>query len=374
MPIAHTLTEICKLQPSYASANTPAMQERGRLVRQVLRSEVEALGPQLRAALGPFGDDLMVDASDGIGRKTEAPWVRVSSERMSPNARTGFYVVIHFAADGSATYITVGCGATVWANGDLTPLSWPELDAKTGWARAVVMDRFGGGAPFIDQIHLGAKALLPQAFERATALARRLAVGHFDDSLVEGLLVQATTRLAAIYEAQRLGADLTTAQAGMIEIDSAINPSRPSRSGQGFRLSHVERVAIELRAMTLAQEWLEAEGFTVKDTSKDSSYDFEATRDGVTLKVEVKGSTATSIDSFFMTRNEVELHRAEKGRTALLIVAGIAVSREHGEVAATGGTLTPRLGWDIDTWDAVPYAYQIKPKAQTAVTKASTRH
>src|SRR4051794_5706939 len=105
------------------------MQERGRLVRRVLADQLRDLAPKLKPALDTFGGDFGVDASDGIGRKTEAPWVRIFSESMAPNARTGFYCVTHFAADGSAAFITLGCAATVWTAGELLPLSDRDLNA-----------------------------------------------------------------------------------------------------------------------------------------------------------------------------------------------------------------------------------------------------
>jgi len=37
------------------------------LVRQVLRSEIETIAPELRAALGDFGAEFDTEASDGIG-------------------------------------------------------------------------------------------------------------------------------------------------------------------------------------------------------------------------------------------------------------------------------------------------------------------
>lgn len=89
------LKKICELQPYYF-ANTPEMQERGAQLRGVLKPAIERLEPLLASALGRFGKGFQVDASDGIGRKTELPWVRFCSNAMSPNPTEGFYSVIHF--------------------------------------------------------------------------------------------------------------------------------------------------------------------------------------------------------------------------------------------------------------------------------------
>jgi hypothetical protein len=126
----------------------------------------------LQRALGPmFGAEFDVDASDGIGRKTETPWVRIFATSMSPTPRAGWYVVVHFAADGSAVFVTVGCGSTVWSNGTPVRISPPVLAERTSWARSVLLQKFGTLAPFEDTIRLGANALLPTNFEQATAVA-----------------------------------------------------------------------------------------------------------------------------------------------------------------------------------------------------------
>jgi hypothetical protein len=140
------LAQICKLQPSYSSSNTPEMQERGRLIRTDLLQAMKDRLPVLQAAFAPEFKDLDAQASDGIGRKTEAPWVRVFSRAMSPNPREGFYLVFHFAADGSAVFLTVGCGSTLWSGGDLRSLPDSELDRRTSWARGVLLERWASRA------------------------------------------------------------------------------------------------------------------------------------------------------------------------------------------------------------------------------------
>lgn len=210
--VVEVLTRICALQAAYSSTNTDEMQERGRLIRRALPQEFRKIEGRLRDALGPFGDDLEIDASDGIGRKTEAPWVRVCAKSMSPAATSGFYVVVHFARDGSAVFVTFGCGSTVWKGGDLIAESDEELASRTGWARRVVEERFGTLSPFTDEMFLGATASLPRTFEKATVGAKRLSVDALDEAEFYDLLVKATERLREIYEAQRVGRDLQPAE------------------------------------------------------------------------------------------------------------------------------------------------------------------
>lgn len=356
------IRRVCELQRSYSSKNTPEMQERGRLIRQTIRSEIEALEPHLAAALGEFGADFRVSASDGIGRKTHAPWVRFASREMSPTPQRGYYVVIHFSADGSAFWLTLGCGASTWDGNEFRPVDPKELRRRTSWAQSVVTERFGTLEPFQDEISLGTGSPLPEAFERATALARRLEPGDATEDEVVGHLVLLAERLREVYRAQRSGAHLSPAEVAEAVIEGIENPERGKAAGQGFGLSGPERRAIELRAMHLAREHLEGLGYTVEDHSAKAPYDFSATRAGETIKVEVKGTTASRADQIFMTRNEVALHHSESGKTALVTVTGIKLTFGPDGPSAIGGVAICEVGWDISEWELVPLAYALRRK------------
>ena len=336
------------------------MQERGRLVRTVLAQEIRDRIPDVQKAFDSVFDDLTVEGSDGIGRKTEAPWVRLFSKAMSPNPRQGFYLVLHFAADGSAVFVTVGCGSTIWSGGDLRPVSDQELHKRTSWARTVVEQRWKTLAPFSDQINLGANAPLPRTFEKATAIARRISISDLANTNLDEILFGAAERLGEIYLAQLDQRDVSQGEQDLEEVTAIAKPLRAStRRRQGFGLSAVERKAVELRAMELAIQHLNNAGYKCKDTSSTESYDLLATTAEATLKVEVKGTTSDFCDSVLMTKNEVSLHRNEKGATGLIIVSQIKLTRHTTEPKASGGSVEALLGWDIDLWSADPIAFQL---------------
>ena len=205
------LSRVCALQPYYKPDNTPEMQERGRLVRTDLVRELKSFQEELSQALGSYGDDFEVDASDGIGRKTELPWGRCFSKHMSPRPTEGFYCVLHFSTDGSAYFVTVGCGSSSFLNGSFQTLPEDELRAKTAWARATVERELGAVAPFNDAPDFGARRPLPISFQRATALAKRFPAENEDEQQVRDALIQAARCLAVIYEAEALGRDLQPA-------------------------------------------------------------------------------------------------------------------------------------------------------------------
>ncbi|MFC6463297.1 MrcB family domain-containing protein, partial [Paracoccus aerius] len=213
-----TLRRICELQPYYSSKNTPEMQERGRLVRQVLTEDIRALRVLLSAALGEFGHDILVEGSDGIGRKTELAWTRFCSEEMSPRPTDGFYVVLHFSTDGSGVNIAVGCSSSKFHNGYSVVLPPNELDNRCEWARRVVLEDRGSLEPFTDPSDFGARAKLPQSFERASALVKKVAYADIEDDVMERHLIEAAEMLRAIYAAQRQGRELSPADQTELEI------------------------------------------------------------------------------------------------------------------------------------------------------------
>jgi len=352
----NTLKRICELQPRYSSSNTNEMAERGRLIRQTLVGDIRDLFPKLTAALEEYAEDLSVEGSDGIGRKTEAPWVRIYSKNMSPSAREGYYIVIHFAADGSAVFLTIGCGSTIWANGDLTAISDAELQARTDWARQVIIQRFSNLEPFTDKIVIGARAPLPRTFEKATAFAKRYSASNVNDDEFSNDLYLAAHRLREIYRAQKMGRDISPGTQDEFLVRQTI---RPRKSGQGFGLSSIERKIVELRAMLLSLKWLEVQGYKVEDVSANHSYDFRAVKDGTELYIEVKGTTSDNCSSIMMTRNEVEFHRTKKGLTGLMIVSSIRLIKKDDQTVAEQGTLEALIGWDIDEWLIDPIAYQL---------------
>ena len=111
--------------------------------------------------------------------------------------------------------------------------------------------------------------------------------------------------------------------------------------------------------MEKAERHLKELGYNVINTSSNKPYDFLAKKDGEEIKVEVKGTTSSSVDSILMTSNEVELHQEESGKTSLAIVSGIFL-RERGENAqCEGGVLEYIYPWDISEWIKKPISYQV---------------
>lgn len=362
LKLRETLRRICELQPLYSSKNTPEMQERGSLVRQVLTRELRALEGPLSEALGPFGYDFHVDASDGIGNKTELAWARFCSQEMSPKPTDGFYVVLHFSTDGSGVNIAVGCSSSKFHNGYSIVLPPEELDNRSAWARRIVKEDRGTLEPFTDPNDFGARLPLPKSFERACALVKKIAYDEIEDETCMRHLIEAAEMLRAIYSAQRVGRELSPADQAELDLLRIARPTSRIARSQGFGLTAKERKAVEDRAMDLAETWLRSEGYAPKNTASTKPYDFEAVKGDETIFVEVKGTTSDTADAIAMTHGEVDIHRGEKGRTALIIVTGIRLDRAGTIPTAQGGELEALVGWDIDQWSLKPTAFRVSRK------------
>ena len=357
-----TLKRICELQPYYSANNTLEMQERGLLIRQELTREIRNLAEPLSNALGEFGHDFDVDASDGIGRKTELPWVRFHSKQMSPSATQGFYCVLHFSTDGSAVHIAVGCSSSKFKEGYSVVLPPEELDERTAWARQMVLESLGSLEPFSDPINFGATRPLPKSFERACAMVKTISVNALDDNELERFLVEAARALRAVYSAQRQGRELSPADQDELEFLQISRPRSIIARGQGYGLTSAERKAVELRAMDLSRKWMVENGYHVKDTSANKPYDFEAKKGAQQFFVEVKGTTSDAAEAISMTHTEVAVHQSNKGQTALCLVTGIRLDRSGISPIASQGTLEVLIGWDIDEWGLKPTAFRVERK------------
>jgi hypothetical protein len=105
-------------------------------------------------------------------------------------------------------------------------------------------------------------------------------------------------------------------------------------TGQGFGASPAANRKVEEHAVERARKHFENRGFTVVEHGKP--FDLEATKDGKTIFVEVKGTT-TDGHTVFLTRNEVDYFRAYHPNTALFIVSGIELSGTEEAPVAHGG-------------------------------------
>lgn len=356
------IKEIASLQQQYSSDNTPEMERRGILIRSELPNAIKENWDVYKDSIGQFSSDLKIEGKDGIGRKTQAPWVRIYSEALSPSATTGFYVVIHFSTSGQYCFVTIGCGASKWDSdkGDLVSYSDEEIRSKVTWALQALKKAGKDTSHFSDRINIGSTLKLPMSFEKATILCKTYEVSRLSKEQVSDTICKALTLLSTIYEHCSELNDLPQSDISKAEIESVINPSKKNlNSRQGYGLSGPERKAVELRAMDVTFEYLSKLGYKLKDTSAKHPYDYLATIDGTDIKIEVKGTTSGIVDSIMMTSNEVELHKRDAGSTALAIVSDIEFIERGENAKCQGGTIEYFYPWDIAEWTLEPKAFLV---------------
>ncbi|PAX06673.1 MrcB family domain-containing protein [Sphingomonas lenta] len=338
------LQEVLTLQSDFSSQNTPAMQVRGNLIRNVIPEELRrwrAVQPQ---ALLPFRGRLNVQGRDGTGLKTFVPWVRIRSPEMSPSAQSGWYVVYLFRQDGTGVALCVSHGSTRFDGREFKPRTAEEAASLMAWGRALIRSQaFNFG--MVEGVDLGSAATLSKAYESTTAFSKTYAANAVpDDATLAREAERAVALIAELYRAQELGRAPDAPPPELIEADNAVSTvSRPgstrqSSKGQGFGLSAPERKAVEAHAMSLAAAWLAANGFTaIRDVHAAYSCDYLATRNGVEHHVEVKGTTSP-YGKVILTANEVELHRRTHPTNLLIVVHGIDLI--DARTKATGGEVT----------------------------------
>jgi hypothetical protein len=359
------IREIAELQPQYSSENTPEMERRGIIIRSELPDALKSHWSEYTKAIPRYSKDLNIEGSDGIGRKTQAPWVRIHSKELSPSATTGFYLVIHFSTNGKYFFITLGCGASKWDSdkGDLVKYSDAEISQKVNWALGVLKKENLDYSNLNDQIDIGSPHSLPKSFEKATIICKTYDVSTATENEVSTSIVDALSLLSAIYDYCSELNDLPQSDIVKSDLESTVNPVKKNlNSRQGYGLSAAERKAVELRAMEVTRKHLAELGFKIKDTSANNPFDYLAERGDEIIKVEVKGTTSGLVDSIMMTSNEVELHKNEAGTTALAIVSEIEFDQRGDSAKCTGGSLEYIYPWDIEEWSLEPKAYLvIKP-------------
>ena len=356
------IQEIAELQLRYSSENTPEMVRRGTVIRTELPLALRSHWHEYTQAISKYSHDLSIEGSDGIGRKTQAPWVRIFSKELSPSATTGFYLVIHFSTNGKYFFITLGCGASKWDSdkGDLVKYSDLEISEKVNWARGVLHKEGLDYSDFSDQIDIGSNHSLPKSFEKATIICKTYDVSTAKESDVSSAIANALSLLSRIYDYCSELNDLSLSDIANADLDTTINPTKKNLNRRpGYGLIAPERKAVELRAMEVAREYLHSLGYKTKDTSANNPFDFIAEKDNEKIKVEVKGTTSSIVDSIMMTSNEVELHKKEAGSTALAIVSGIKFIERGLNAVCIGGTIEYVYPWDIGAWSLEPKAFLV---------------
>lgn len=120
--LAQLVQEVLELQPHFTPRASPAMQRR--------RGLVLSISDRFGETLAQAGDHIsQVKGSNGVGNNAKVPWVRVFDPAQSPQPTLGWYVVLLFASDGSAAYLSLNQGVTKLDRAGI------DANVRDGWHR-----------------------------------------------------------------------------------------------------------------------------------------------------------------------------------------------------------------------------------------------
>lgn len=359
------IERIIELQAEWSADNTPAMQERGELVRDALPTALRRFTPELATKLNIGEEDVGVGGRDGSGRKTAIPWVRIFSRERSPDPRNGWYLVLLFHSEGDKLYLCLSHGSTDWTGGEFKPKPAEEVAPLMQWASKLLEPFFNAHSELRSKIDLGRRGKLGRPYEASTPVAKLYDISNLptEAAFVEDLMMFAEM-LRRIYEQEDLGRLPNSGASEFRKVQEefkAVAEGARTKGGQGFGLTASERRAVEERAMRVAESHLASKGYACEVTSAWAPYDIIASNDDEELIVEVKGTTSAGTQ-IILTANEVDVHRQRYPANALYVVHSIELTREATGVTpvATGGVLVISKPWDISQCEMKALAYQVK--------------
>lgn len=150
----------------------------------------------------------------------------------------------------------------------------------------------------------------------------------------------------------------------VVEAIEKVAGKRGRHAGQGFSASKEVRDVVEKHAMSSAQAYYEAAGWTVDaSVAATECFDLRCTHaNRPELRVEVKGTSSDGA-KLLLTRNEVSHARQRHPHIALFVLSGIKLERSADAVSASGGVATVFEPWAVDegSLSALAFEYVVPP-------------
>ncbi|WP_439681780.1 MrcB family domain-containing protein [Embleya sp. MST-111070] len=357
--------QVCDLQRFWNSEVTDEMSRRGKILSAGIEPTIKKWGSELAKAIQiPFAD-FGVKASNGLTKNARVPWARIHSEKVSPTATVGWYVVYLFDVPGRRIHLSLNQGTNNWDGPSLRGRSQTELAARVRWARPVVAKAAAGRPDLVETIDLqGGRQKLAVGYERGNVLAITYERDNLppSDVLYRDLLFMAGL-LGLVYRAETampfIPGDIAPEIVAAEKEAAKTTERKPVKkaAGQGFGvLTSDDRKALEGHAVAMAARYYEKRGWHVQDVGLKEPFDLLMTRDGETLRAEVKGTTSHGAQ-VVLTRREVEKQREFAPANALVIVHSIELVRGPGKPVADGGTLVCVAPWEIAEEDLTVVSY-----------------
>jgi hypothetical protein len=359
------IEQVLDFQTAWTSKNTPAMVERGVLIRDDIPNWMRSRTAEMFGNLPEHFQDLWSEGRDGTGLKSQIPWVRTFSRGRSPSATEGWYLVYLFEASGSRVYLSINQGTTRWHKGEFRPRPVSELAARATWARDVLRSEIEANDNLTPDMDLSGSTQLGRAYQAGNVFS----IQYLKDALPTEEVLAADfdlmlSLLVTLYEDEENTLLIPGDPAPeLIDARALADAAAGKRRTRGRnRLTSAERKAIEERAVDVTTEHLLRLGYTVKDVGLTHSFDLDARLGASRLFVEVKG-TVSAGEEVVLTRNEVTLHQKDPTSSMLAIVSRIVLDRTGMVPTASGGLLRTIHPWMLLDADltTLSYTYQVPP-------------
>lgn len=351
--LSQTIYRVFPYQTQYSQSNTPAMQERGELIRNVipnlLRDAVNS-GKISNSSLIP---DFFIEGSDGKGNKNYVPWVRLASESLSPSARVGWYISFLFSTDGTSVWLVIAHASTSEGGKSISKEVRQRLK-EWGLTKLPSLNEIDSELSSTIDLNSGGPGL-GDKFESTSLFGFQFKQENMPSTtrILEkiNLLIP---YLKFLYDAQLSDPTMPSAEPTEIKAaEEAIDeiagkiPKVRKYSGQGIRGTYKENKAVERRAVELAISYFNSTNNweSIKDTGDKESYDLFLTNKNKKMYVEVKG-TQSSGEKVFLSKNEVIIQKKFYPNNALVIVSGIKLEKGE-EPKASGGNVKVISPWKI---------------------------
>ena len=160
--------------------------QREKLVRTFIPDELRDLISENR-----------IEGSDGIGRKSRVPWVRIYNPDKSPSARQGFYLVYLFSADGQRVHLSLNQGTTKMTGSSLQKLPDSFIDDRRSQVRQLLGSQLES---LVQTITLADNGGLGDGYERGHIAGWTYDVDAMPpDEVLRNDIKQATELLSAVY-------------------------------------------------------------------------------------------------------------------------------------------------------------------------------
>lgn len=194
------IEQVLQLQPKFQKRRSPEMLRRGQLLLDIRNELSEYI------QTSSVADNCEV--GNGKGFFAFIPWVRIHDQGNSPDPKSGWYVVLLFAADGSSVYWSLNQGTE---NQPKRLVRQRVEDART-LKLAIQLDHIERDRGFSRAIDLVAEGRA-KSYENGSVTAKRYSAGNIpvDMTLLEDL-DQLLPMLGTLYEKSTPSAIRTTTQ------------------------------------------------------------------------------------------------------------------------------------------------------------------